>query len=309
MSALRWKLLGLLLLIACVDQAISQVDTPFQEEVDVTLVSVYLTALDSNGRFVTDLRPDELIVREGGEAQTINQFGFGDREIPLTIAFLVDNSTSISAQDLGMAKNAGLLILKTLRAQDKMVLVSFRKTASVVVGPTFEKNKMEAALLALQPQYGSTALFDALAVATGILQNELGKKFLILLSDGQDNASQKPYRLLESRIPGLADVSIVSFGTVPPANGWKLQGAKQEYEKGKNALEKLAYSTGGLSYFPSTISQLQNAIQQLREAIQNQYIVAYSPTDRNKDGSWREIEIQCSRPRVTLSYRRGYYVR
>src|SRR5574341_1001222 len=181
---------ALLILISSTPFIVAQVDT-FQETVDVTLVSVYLTAVDSNGRFVKDLRPEEFVVQENGEVQTITQFEFGDRGIPLTIAFLIDNSTSIDGPDLEIAKGAAHLLLETMHPEDKMFLVTFRRTAAVVVEPTFEKATMEGALKTLQPQYGSTALFDAVALAAGLFQKELGKKFLILFSDGQDNASQK----------------------------------------------------------------------------------------------------------------------
>lgn len=302
----RSLLLAILYQLVFFSQGISQVDT-LHEDMDVTLVSVYVSAMDSKGKFVTNLRPEEIVLTEDGELQTISEFRLGEKDLPLTVSLLVDNSASFGAKDLDLAKNAGLLLLKEMKPHDKMLLITFRQSPSIAVEPTFEKDKIERALHSIQPQYGNTALFDSISLAAQVLQEELGRKYLILFSDGQDNVSQRSYKDLLSRIQGLSNVSIISIGTVLSKKASRFLGAKQEYEKGKKALIQLADSSGGFSYFPSKISDLHDMVKQFREALESQYFLAYTPSNRKKDGSWREIDLRCLRPGITLIYPKGYF--
>jgi VWFA-related protein len=205
-----------------------------------------------------------------------------------------------------MARSAGLVLLKEMKQDDKMFLVAFRQDQSALVEPTFDKKKMEATLLSLQPRYGNTALYDAISFAAEKLNRELGRKVLILFSDGQDNSSGKNLNDLLLGVGGLSDVTVLSIGTLFHESEIHRFMADQEYRKGRSVLEKLADITGGSAVFPANSAEMQKSLGDFRNLIRNQYTLGYYPSNRERDRSWRTIAVTCKRKGAHLTYRKGY---
>ncbi len=300
------KLLVAGILFLCVVTVHSQNETGLNEDIDVTLVSVYITAVDEGGKFVTDLKSDDILLIEDGIPQQSSFFGSGAENLPLTVALLIDNSGSITASNLELARQAGLLILEEMKSIDKMLLVTFRYTTTAIVEPTFDKNRIRESLKKLSVQYGTTALFDAIHFAAGKLNQELGRKVMILFSDGQDNVSRHRLKDLLTDVAGSPDITIVSIGTLFPQYAISRYGMEKDYERGKKALQELSDSTGGYSVFPRDSSDLQQSVVKLRDFLRSQYTLAFSPSNKARNGSWRKIEIQCKRRNLRLLYRKGY---
>jgi VWFA-related protein len=286
--------------------AITIAQQPFREDVQVTLVSLYVTALNEAGEVQTGLTADDFVLTENGFPQTINSFSAGSEDVPLTVAFLIDNSGSMTKDDLEMARSAGLLLLNEMKSDDKMFLIAFRQDTSSLVEPTFDPKKLENMLLSMKPRYGNTALFDAISLTAEKLNRELGRKVLILFSDGQDNSSVKRFNDLLVGVAGLSDITVLSIGTLFHTNEAPRFIAYQEYKKGREALEKLADVTGGIAVFPETKASMAKSLSDFRNLIRKQYTLGYYPTNSARDGSWREIRIECKRKGVKLSYRKGY---
>ncbi len=273
----------------------------------MTLVNLYVSAMDSSGDFVTDLKQDDFLVKENGVSQTIGSFSSRDEDVPRTVAFVVDNSASITAPDLDMARAAGLFLLVQMKPNDRMSLIAFRHDTSSLVDPTFDKNRIESMLRSIRPRYGTTALYDTINYAANKLDNELGRKILILFSDGQDNSSQYRLNDLLKGVGALSDITILSIGTLFHKEEMNRYGAAEEYKKGKAAMERLVEVTGGFSIFPENKTVLEKALIDLPNLIRNQYTLGYYPTNRKPDGTWREINMECRRKGIRLRYRRGYY--
>ena len=278
-----------------------------REDLQVTLVSLYVSAVDEDGNYVTDLKPEDFILLENGQIQTINTFSGGSDDVSLTIAFLMDNSGSITASDLEMARGAGLLLLREMQQDDKFFLITFRHSTKSLVEPTFDKQQIESTLQTIRPQYGTTALYDAIYQAAGKLDRELGRKVLLLFSDGQDNTSTRRLNDLLTGVAALTDITVISVGTPFHKQSAERYGALEAHKKGRTALEQLAQTTGGFSVFPENNAELNKVVLGLRNWIRNQYTIGYYPTNRKQDGSWREIRLQSRRKEVRLSYRNGYF--
>jgi Ca-activated chloride channel homolog len=278
-----------------------------QEDLQVTLVSLYVSAIDSEGNYVTDLRPQDFVLLENGEMQTINSFSAGTDDISLTVAFLIDNSGSITAADLDMARSGGLLLLREMKSNDKFLLMTFRHDAKSLVEPTFDKTQIENTLRSIRPQYGNTSLYDAIYHAAGKLDRELGRKVLLLFSDGQDNSSLRRLNDLLTGVVALSDITVISIGTRFHKEEANRYGALEEHQKGRAALEKLAQTTGGFSVFPEDKAAFEKTVLDLRNWIRNQYTFGYYPSNRRRDGSWREIQLRCKRKGVRLAFRKGYF--
>ena len=236
---------------------------PYREDVQVTLVSIYVSALDSSGQVQTGLTADDFLLTEDGVPQTISSFSSGNEDVPLSVGFLVDNSGSITKNDMEMARSAGLILLNEMKPDDKMFLVAFRQDQAALVEPTFDKKKMESTLLSLKPRYGNTALYDAISYAADKLNHELGRKVLILFSDGQDNSSTRTMNDLLMGVGGLSDVTVLSIGTLFHESEVHRYMADQEYRKGRSVLEKLADITGGSAVFPATTAEMQKSLGDL----------------------------------------------
>src|SRR5688500_15763430 len=114
------------------------------EDMDVNLVNVYLSATDSNGQFIKDLKAGELLLKENGTPQNISHFSnftldesnkIGEKDVPLTLAFVIDKSESMSMDIQGtnkmdIVKNAAFRMLDELRSVDRAMLISFNDMPS-----------------------------------------------------------------------------------------------------------------------------------------------------------------------------------
>ncbi len=291
--------------------------TDFHEEVDVTLVNVYLTATDSAGNFVSDLKPEELILKDEGVIQSISYFGdlaAEDSSIPVVVVLLADNSTSMNetfhgTRKIDIVKNAGSLILNELRSQDQMLVVGFDRTPDFVFGPSSSKAELRDAINSLKVEYNPTALFDALDFSIRKVKEEEGRKLIVICSDGQDNASSLRLERVKDETRAATDIMIVALGTIYYDSPVSWFGAEEDLRRGKDNLISLADITGGFTFFPSKTEELKQAMDTLQRLIRRQYTLAYSPSEKKKDGSWRKIEILCNRPGVKLRYRLGYYAK
>jgi Ca-activated chloride channel family protein len=206
-----------------------------------------------------------------------------------------------------MARGAGLLLLREMQQDDKFFLITFRHDAKSLVEPTFEKKQMENMLQSIRPQYGNTALYDAIYLAADKLERELGRKVLLLFSDGQDNSSSRRLNDLLTGVVALSDITVISIGTPFHKEAANRYGELEAHKKGRDALEQLAKATGGFSVFPENKMELEKAVLGLRNWIRNQYTLGYYPSNRKLDGSWREIQVECKRKGVQLSFKRGYF--
>lgn len=284
------------------------------EDLEVDLVNLSMTATDWRGRFVTNIKPDELTLKENGVVQKVERFtnsAIDPDQIPLTIAFLIDTSTSMNETSKGVSKfevskNAATLVLKELQPEDQMILLTFNRDFFLASELTSDKQQLEAALAVLKVKYGRTALYDGIYEALEKIKDKWGRKLMVICTDGQDNASNNSLDevLLESL--AAADVTVLALGAIEFEPVYKWPGQQAEWRKAKEALERLADYTGGFAFFPDNYNEAGEVTEKLREIIRSQYSLAYRSTSPQLDGSWRKIEITCKRSNLKLRYRTGY---
>jgi len=282
------------------------------ERVVVDLVNVYLSAVDSKGRFVTDLKLEELILRENGVAQPITNFTnlalepsekLGEKGVPFSVAFVIDVSQSMGEsitghQKIDIVKSAAFKVLDELRSEDKMMLVSFDDVANEITPLTTDRKRLEQDLLFQSVKEGNTALLDAIYFAMQKLKPAFGRKIIVVCSDGEDTASYLRFDEVLSNLIA-SDVTILAFGTMSLTSSSL---------KGHYILERLASASGGYAFFPTSLNMLDQMIEKLRRGMRSQYSLAFHP-NMKLDGEWRKIEISCKRPGLKLRYREGYYAK
>ena len=298
--------------------------------VDTNLTSVFFTAADSNKRFISTLRKEDVRVLEDGQPQEIFTFQ-KNLDLPLSIAILIDTSGS-EERTLPDEKSAAQAFVEAVMRPDKdeAAIVSFTGEVTLEQGFTGNLDRVRRAIDRVEfvPPSGyigrgvvvgtppisdtnqalasSTSLWDAVwATSNELLSTSAGntRRTMILLTDGFDTSSQvKMHEAIERAQKSEALIYAIGIGD-------SYQGG---VENGK--LKSIAEQTGGRAYFPSNERELRNAFAQIQQDLREQYLLAYSPTNKAHDGTYRRISIELVDPemkkqKIRLNYRPGYFAK
>ena len=300
-------------------------------KVETNLTNIFFTAADKNKRFISDLKPEDIRIFEDGQPQEIFTFQ-QNIDLPLSIAILID--TSISEQyTLPAEKEAARAFLENvLRPQrDEAAVVSFTGETTLEQGFTGNIDRLRRAIDHVefippsgyiggrvivngtppisdtnQNLAGSTAIWDAIWATSEELMvqsAEHSRRAIILLTDGDDTSSRMKIHDAVERAQ-KADAFIYAIGI----------GDRYQFNVNEGELRKVAERTGGRAYFPKHERDLRDAFTQIQRDLREQYLVAYSPSNKARDGSYRKIEIQVINPslkqqELKLNYRAGYFAK
>jgi Ca-activated chloride channel family protein len=310
-----------LLLLVCLFVAAPLYTDQIQETVLVDLVDLYFTATNDKGDFITDLKQNELMLTEDGVTQKIERFGAfaGERnEIPLILAFVIDNSASMDNEiekkkKLDIAREAALSLLTEVGPLDRVKLVQFSDTVHSTE-LTADKNVIQKELMQMRPRWWHTAMFDAIATTTRELGTLPGRKILLLCSDGQDNMSKTKLEEVIDLASRTPELTVVVMGTVGNRPAMGMRGKVQSMPssplfRGKEILQEFADKTAGYAFFPKNLKESEKMFKLLKSFVRSQYYLAYRSTNPKLDGSFRKIRMQVKRKGVTLRYRQGYYAK
>jgi Ca-activated chloride channel family protein len=268
--------------------------------VHVELVNVLFTVTNRNSKLVTDLEIQNLKIFEDNKPQTITNFT-RETELPLTIAILIDTSTSIRDRFKFEQEAAMGFLYRTLRPKkDKALLITFDSAIELVQDYTDNPEVLSKAIRQVQSG-GGTKMFDAIYLACQEkLKAETGRKVLILISDGDDNLSLENLNGT-SEMAQRSDVSVFAVST----NSSGFCGIKAP--KADKVLQQLAEDTGGRVFFPFKAEDLSESFQGISTELRSQYSLAYRSSNPARDGSFRTIKIETDRKNLKVKSRKGYY--
>jgi VWFA-related protein len=287
--------------------------------VDVNVVNIYCTVKDKRGALVTDLAKNDFDVLEDGKKQELKYFA-RETDRPLTLALLVDTSGSME-DVLAIEKDAATQFLRqVLRPSDLSLLITFDLSVDLLQDFTADTERLESALRrarinAAGPPPGvqgpfpgkgtiGTRLYDAVYLASREkLGSEVGRKAIILISDGEDFGSDvREEEALEAA--QRSDTMIYAIGIADPR---LYEMAFGRPYRGDEVLKKLARETGGRAIFPRKVSDLQDAFDQIAAELRSQYSLGYTPANSARDGRYRKLEVKLKRDGLRVQARRGYY--
>jgi len=274
--------------------------TPESLVVNVDLVNVLFTVTDRKGKLVTDLDKQNLKLLEDNRLQTITNFA-RETDLPLTIAVLIDTSTSIRDRFKFEQQAAIDFLYRTLRPRkDKALLITFDSAIELVQDFTDNAEALAKAIRQVRPG-GGTKMFDGIYLACQEkLKGEPGRKIMILISDGDDNLSLETLAgTLE--MAQKSDVSIFAIST----NSSGFFGITAP--KADKLLKRLAEDTGGRAFFPFKAEDLSESFQDISTELRSQYSLAYRSSNPTRDGSFRAIKIETDRKNLRVKARKGYY--
>lgn len=264
------------------------------EEVEVNLVELYAAVTDRAGNLVPGLTVEDFEILEAGKPQEVSRFEVVNN-LPLTVGILLDTSGSMRSS-LVQAQDAAASFLKdVMTPKDRSFAVSFASRPRLDMPPTDDVEAVVRSFQNLQA-VGDTALHDALVHSLYYFRGIKGQRALVLLSDGDDNASYIPYKdaLEYARRSGVA---IYSIGFNLPTLATGLRGK----------LSELAETTGGKSFFTARPEELPAIYEQIERELRSRYLLAYNSNQQlGAPGTFREVEVKVKRG-LKARTARGYY--
>jgi Ca-activated chloride channel family protein len=274
----------------------------FRAGVDV--VSLNVTVVDPQNRYVTDLSEQDFSVFEDGAKQDL--LFFNRSALPIALSLLVDTSASME-QRMPIAQEAAIGFARTIRSQDLAQVVDFDSRVEVAQGFTSDFAALERAIRGTSAG-GSTALHNAIYIALRELskikakgQEDIRRQAIILLSDGEDTSSLVSFEeVLE--LAKRSETAIYAIG-LQPRDAASLKG----FREAEFVLRQFAQETGGRAFFPQRAEDLKDVYGQIGAELSSQYTMGYASRNPRRDGSWRRLVVQVARPNVTARTKRGYY--
>jgi Ca-activated chloride channel homolog len=275
---------------------------------EVRLVNISASVRDDRGRPVLDLGRDDFSVTEDGVPQTITHFS--SARLPITIALLIDASASMRLQGrIEMARKGAEEFVDAIEPEDRLLVLSFDDTLHGDATPLTDRKTIHERIRAITPG-GGTALYDSLYAVAGMLQTVEGRRAMVLLSDGRDQAlvENEPgsLRLFEEALERSHRVEMAIYAIGLGGHLDRELDLAQSRSL-KEILETLARQSGGKAWFPSRVSELGDVYRQVADDLKRQYTIAYASTNTRRDGRWRALRVTVGRPGLTVQARQGYY--
>ena len=268
----------------------------FLSGIDVEAVELPVTVVDRQGRPVEGLTREDFEVLEDGVVQEISHFSL-QRDLPVRLGLVVDTSGSME-KTLPEVQRVVLSFLRNLlRARDRAFVLAFSDRPTLLEGFTADFQALERALIALRADR-ETALNDALVYGLFQFSGVRGRKAMIVLSDGKDNASRMEFdRAMDYAARAGAtiytigiDLSIVDLKT-------------------RSQLSRLALATGGQAFFLPRGADLSPVIAQIDQELRTQYLIAYTSNSTAPRDQFRRVNVRVKKANLEVRTVAGYFPR
>jgi VWFA-related protein len=264
--------------------------------VDTNVVLVPVTVLDPAQRMVVGLEPENFQVFEDGVPQKL--VSFGSEDAPLSIGIVLDTSGSMSTK-LAISRRAVGEFFKSANPEDEAFLVEFNNQPDLMMPFTHDLGEIENRIMFTKSR-GNTALLDGITLSMAEMKKAKNpRKALILVSDGGDNHSRYSESEVKKRVKE-SDVQIYAMGIFSGGG---------DVNDDPVLLSRLASLTGG-RHFETSLRDMEDVAQKIGTELRNTYLLGYVPTNRNRDGKYRSINVKVGArtlPKLTASWRRGYF--
>lgn len=290
-------------------------------KINVNVVQLFFNVKDKRGALIPNLTKTDFEIAEDGKPQTIKYFT-AESNLPLTLGIMIDSSGS-QRNVIEMEKEVGGAFLRQiLTDKDEAYVISFDITVDLLQDFTRDTHRLQAALDKAKvnvdytsggipgmgggpvPQRGNspgTLLYDAIYLSShDMLSKEVGRKAMIILTDGQDEGSRlKIQDAIEASQKADAIVYVLLCADRGFYGGFGYSG--------EGDMRKLTEQTGGrVINVGNKFDKLKQAFDQIASELRSQYNVGYTPTNEKKDGTFRKIEIK-TKQNYKIQARSGYY--
>jgi Ca-activated chloride channel family protein len=270
----------------------------------VEMVSLNVTVVDGQNRYVTDLDRGDFGVFEDGTKQEITYFN--KTSLPIALSLLIDTSASME-QRLPTAQEAAVGFAKRLRPQDLAQIVDFDTRVEVLQDFTADSAALEGAIRSTQAG-GSTSLHNAIYISLKELakikaksEDDVRRRAIVLLSDGEDTSSLVSFEEVLD-LAKRSETAIYAIGLQSRESG-----LGKGFREAEFVLRQLAQETGGRSFFPQKAEELSDIYGVIADELSSQYTLGYAPANQRRDGAWRRLNVQVNRQGTAARTKRGYF--
>lgn len=324
-------------------QASAPATTPGDDEVirvETNLVTMPVSVLDRDGRFVAGLKARDFRIFENGVEQKIDYFQ--SVEQPFTVVLMLDVSPSTQYR-IDDIQEAAITFVNQLRPNDKVMVIAFDEQVRVLTEPTYDRTDLRYAIR--RAQFGDgTSLYEAVdQVLNRELRNIQGRKAVVLFTDGVDTTSERAdyqgtiadveesdalfytirYNTQRDNWGGggwggppqgnVDDIIGIILGggrlPMPRRGGGRGRGdSTAEYENGRRYLETLAQNSGGRGFEADSLTNIDTAFAGIAEELRRQYSLGYYPDNVGQVGERKQIKVRVMRPNVMVKAKTTYIV-
>jgi VWFA-related protein len=292
-------------------------------QVNVNVVQLFFNVKDKKGALIPGLKKEDFHILEDGKPQTIKYFA-AESNLPLTLGILIDSSGS-QARVLDMEKEVGGDFLsQILRDKDLAFVISFDVDVDLLQDFTNSVRLLKTALNTAKintgggggtgipglgggtiPTQGTprgTLLYDAVYLAShDELAQQVGRKAMILLTDGEDQGSRLKIR---DAIEAAQKSDSIVYVLLCADRGFYGFGGYS----GDREMKKLTEETGGrVIEVGNKFEKLKQGFDQIANELRSQYNIGYTPINSKLDGSYRKVQIQTDNKDYRIQARAGYY--
>jgi len=291
---------------------------PSTIKVSTEVVSVYTVVEDKKKHLIPDLKKEDFELEEDGTPQEIRYFS-READTPITMGIMVDTSPS-QGKVLGIEQDEAKAFLhQVMRPKDLAFVLHFDVDCELLQDFTADQRLLAHAIdetvinggghgvmpgpFPTSDSGGATHLYDAIYLASNdLLKNEVGRKVLILLTDGEDQGSRVK---LQTALEAAQKSDVINYSVAISDRAF-YRGQLFGYS-GDSVLKKLSDETGGSVIEVNRAKDTSAAFQQIARELRTQYLLGYTPTNTKHDGSYRKIRVQVRNGDYRVQARRGYY--
>ena len=272
-------------------------------KVKTDLVTLTLTVTDLYGRYVSGLTKNAFTIFDNNQEQEITYFS--DSDAPVSVGILFDVSGSMSGDKINKARTALKRFIGSSHPSDEYFLIAFNSRAQLVLDRTRSGDAVLEKLTLINPKQ-NTALYDAVYLGLErVTRGSHQKRALLIISDGQDNASRYNFGEVR-RLMKESDVVTYAVGIIDGSDAGSSIGMQ-----GQAFLDELTSVTGGKSFYPSSDIEMDEIFERIALELRHQYSIGYTPTNFQPDGKWRKVKTKVKPPRglprLNVRGREGYY--
>src|SRR5436190_4751368 len=261
-------------------------------------VMLHATVVDDKQHMVTNLDKSAFTVLEDGKPQTITSFRHED--IPVALGIVIDNSGSMR-EKRDRVNQAALNLVRASNKDDQVFIVNFNDEYYLDQDYTSDIKKLQEGLEKVEAR-GGTALYDALVASADHLKKsaKLQKKALLVVTDGEDNASRESLEQAVRRLQEENGPTVYAIGIL----------GDEKQRRARRALQTLAERTGGIAFLPKNADEVDEISRTVAHDIRNQYTIGYKPSTPTTAGGYRTIHVDARArgySKLTVRTRSGYY--
>lgn len=262
-------------------------------------VILHAVVVDQQNDLVSNVAQTDFRVFEDGKPQEITSFH--QEKVPVALGILIDNSGSMRPKREAVNR-AALNLARSSDPQDEIFIVNFGEESYLDQDFTNDLGKLQAALGKVETR-GSTALYDTIVASAAHMKQGAGlqKRILLVVTDGDDNASQESLEETMQQLQKKDSPVVYMIALLNPA---------KRTSSTIRALQEISQNTGGTAYFPTDVQEVDSITRNIASAIRSQYVIGYKSSSTATGHVYHAIQVDAydsNHRKLRVRTRSGYY--